>query len=258
MFWLKLEFAMFKEINKKVDLRQQQGTVPEFWGEKNRDLEEITAWQKWLINKITEDAEVRNEQEGYIFWEGLNHLVEPQVLIAAARVIEDKFLSSMPQEEWPTKTMGVSNRGKEFGTALGMMMGMQITITDREVESDISGDPIETYYDKDNDTVVIKHVPSFTKRVDFTHNIRGLKPGDKILVCDDFCAYGNVARSFNSALLEIGIKPIFAFVVAKDFGFLDPPQTGYRQLKKEGIPAFAVLRITGMKNGKIVVTSEDI
>lgn len=250
---------MNKEINiNKINLPRQQGIISGSWGEKNRGLENTTAWQEWLTDKITSDAEVRDEKGGYIFWKELNHLIDPQVLIAAGKVIRDKFLSRLPQDEWPTKTMGVSNRGKELGTALGIMMDMEITVTDRIVEGGINGDPIETYHDKDNDTVVIRHVPSFTKRVDFTHNIRGLRPGDKILVCDDFCAHGNVSHSFNSALLGIGIEPIFAFVVAKDFDFLDPPQTGYRKLKTEGIPAFAVLRITGMENGKVVVTSEDI
>ncbi len=211
-----------------------------------------------MTDKIINDAEVRDEKEGYIFWKELNHLIDPQVLIAAGKVISDKFLSRLPRNEWPTKTMGVSNRGKELGTVLGMMIDMQITVTDRVVEGDINGDPIEAYYDKNDDTVVIKHVPSFTKKVNFTHKIRGLMPGDKILVCDDFCAYGNVARSFNSALLGIDIEPIFVFMVAKDFDFLDPPQTGYRKLKTEGIPAFAVLRITGMENGKVIIASEDI
>lgn len=199
---------------------------PEYLPELDLDRKEVVYNRQWLVDRIMKDAEVRSEQEGYIFWEGLNHLVDPQILKTAGKVIGDEFLSRLPKDRWPTKTMGVSNRGRELGTALGMMLDMHITVTDREV--------------------------------DHTHRIRGLRPGDRILVGDDFCAYGNVANAFNSALLAIGVEPIFAFVVAKDFGFLDSPQEGYREFRKQGFPAFAVLRVTGMKGGRVVATAEDI
>jgi len=225
------------------------------------EREELLQMRNALAARIAEGAIVKDPETGYIFCPEVNWNVNPEILQQAAIVVKGLFLDQLPEFK-PQKVVGVSNRGKEFATTLGLETSLHIAVTERKSQRVISGDsvniPLAARYDKESDQVIIDGVPSFTKGVQYRHFLFGVKPSEKVVIVDDFCAYGNVARSFCEGLRQLGISPVFAFLVAKDFSHLDPPQTGYRKLKTEGIPAFAVVRFTGIKNGRVIATAEDI
>lgn len=217
---------------------------------------ELLQLRRKLANQIEASAEVVDVESGYIVCENVNWLVDPELLRGAAEVTRRLFLDALPPDYRPQKVLGVSNRGKEFGTALGLEANLPIVVTERKVQGGIeesdSGRLATAHYDPRGRMVTIDNIPSFTRGVRYRHILHRVEPGDQVLVVDDFCAYGNVAEGFRVGLEQIGVRSTFAFLVAKDFPDLDPPQTGYRRLREDGIPAFAVTRLTEIKSRRVV------
>lgn len=230
--------------------------------EKLTSREDLIQMRKDLAARIASKAEIRDPEIGYVFCSEVNWVVSPEILKRASEVTRRLFLDHLPPELRPQKVIGVSNRGKEFATALGLELNLSIAITERRAQGAIgsnSTNSLEAGYDEENDQVIIKGVPSFTKGIQYEHFLFGVRPTDEnVVIVDDFSAHGNVALSFREGLQSLGINPIFVFLVAKDFLHLNPPQIGYRRLKEEGVPAFAVVRFTGIENGQVIATAEDI
>jgi adenine/guanine phosphoribosyltransferase-like PRPP-binding protein len=210
---------------------------------------------------IQEHAIVVNQETGFVVCEDVNHVVDPYLLRQAAEITYEGFirffLGKLPH--LPRIVCGVPNRGREYATAIGITAGIPIAVTERIIENK----PPAVSYDSKRDVVEITGIPSFTQkgRV-FTHTVRGLRPGDTVLVADDFCAYGHVALQYQR-LTELGIKPVFSFMVAKDFQDLPEPQEGYRNLLRQGVLAFAATRLTNIVNNgngnyRVIATSQDI
>ncbi len=218
-------------------------------------------WQKLrenLASRIKKTAIVKNAQAGYIFCSKVNHVVDPSILKDAAAITWSCFLKKLPSKLRPIKVIGVPNRGKEFATALGLTGGLTIGVTERRAGNGNHLDKTKIVYDKREDMIIIEGIPSFTQGTNYTHTIRGIKPGETILVADDFCAYGHVAHAYKKSLTTLGIRPIFVFLVAKDFVNLHPPQIGFRELKKSGVTSFAVVRLTRIVNNRVAATAKDI
>jgi adenine/guanine phosphoribosyltransferase-like PRPP-binding protein len=208
-----------------------------------------------LMQKIVAETIVRNAKTGYCECRSLNHLVDVRgILQPAAIVIKNEFIDNIPPEEQPTKVIGVSNRGKEFATILALETNLPLAITDRVDDGPSEDTQPKAWYEKGTNMTYIGGVRSFTKGVDYTHSIRGLEPGNTVLVADDFCARGSVTNALHSSLNELGIQTHFAYVVAKDFPFLDPPQVGFSEAQNNGISTFAVVKFIGMENGRVIAS----
>src|SRR3989344_3460444 len=151
--------------------------------------------------------------------------------------------------------IGVPNRGKSFSVALGINTGLPISETDRTLIKDDQNKDFNVEYDQKENTVYINGIPSFTRKGElFSHKLRGVRPDSAVLVADDFCATGAVTEYYLKAFEELNIKPIFVYIVAKDFNDSDPPQKGYRKFKEENLPVFAIVRLTEIENSHVVVT----
>ncbi len=220
--------------------------------------------QKWLTlrknlaDRIKKTAVVKDAKAGFIFCGKVNHVVDPSILKDAAAITWSCFLKKIPLKLRPTKVIGVPNRGKEFATALGLHTGLTIGVTERRPGRGSHLAKTKIAYDKDRDMIIIEGIPSFTQGVNYTHTIRGVAPGETILVADDFCAYGSVASAYKKSLETLNIKPIFVFLVAKDFLNLRPPQIGFRKLKKDGVTSFAVVRLTRIVNNQVAASTKDL
>lgn len=214
----------------------------------------------YLLTYIIATTEVKDADTGYFLCRSVNRLVDPVLIEAAAKVARGLFIKKLPPEKQPIKVAGISNRGKEFAVALSLELGLPNAVTERKQTVDSVDGEFEAgaRYDEENDRVIIENVPSFTKGGYYTHYLDGVRPGDRILIPDDFCAFGKTARVFYQALKSLNIEPSFVFLVVKDLEDFDPPQAGYRELLKEGIPAFAIARLTGVEDGQVLATTEDI
>ncbi len=212
-----------------------------------------------LARRIAEIATVEDAETGYILCREVNRLIDPKILQDAVEIASGLFLNNLPPELQPQKVAGVSNKGKELATAFGLKRNLPIAVTERESQGMINDDvSVTAHYDQEEDKVVIDNVSSFTKRKNYRHVLHGVRPGDNVLIADDFVAFGNVAERFSQGLRGLGINSVFVALVAKDFFHLSPPQMGYRRLREKGSPVFAVVRFTGIENGRVIATAEDI
>ncbi len=211
-----------------------------------------------LAQQIVDGAIVVDAAGGYILCKEVNHKVNFSILREAAFLTQKLFLNKIPIEDRPKKVIGIPNRGKEFALALGLANDSYLIdgpVTER-VQEKANGHESEpkAHYDALKDLLTITGIPSFTKKGKvFTHTIRGLRPGDSVLIADDFAATGTVSEIYFNALTskDIGIKPYFTFLIAKDFTDLNPPQIGFRQLSEKA-PAFAVVRFTRIEGKKVI------
>jgi len=211
--------------------------------------------RKQFAKYIQLKAKVINEKIGFVSIEEVNHFVNPSLLNIASEITIGLFLKNLKKKNIPTAVIGIPNRGKEFATVLGIKTQLKIGITDRE---ETKNHHFSVVYEKDNDLIFIKGIPSFTQPGKyFTHKIRGIKPRSTILVADDFSATGAVTDYYKKALKQLNIRPIFVYLVAKDFSNLDTPQIGYRRHKNEKDLLFSVVRLTKIKKDKIEVEEKD-
>lgn len=222
----------------------------------SRLTDDLRALRTSLAAEIQQTSIVRNRTIGYVECRDVNHLVKPSLLRNASSFVLEAFIKHLPEELKPQKVIGVPDRGKEFANTLGILGDFDMAVAHREEQSD---DSEFVEYDPVKDILTIGGVPSFRKEnVTYTHFIRGVRPGDQVLVADDFSALGRVSRRYLQAFREMGIRAALTFLVAKDFFFLDPPQIGYRNLLQDGVAAIAVVRFTDIKDGQVIATAEDI
>ena len=209
-----------------------------------------------LVEEIARLAVVENAETGYVFCRELNTVIDTRLLWRAAIVIQRQFLERLPQELQPQKVVGVSNKGKESATILGSLLGLPVCVSDRfgnHPDSFQSGTDISrAVYDSSKDQLIITNVPSFTKGGVYTHIVFGLRPGENVLIVDDFCAHGNITTRFHHALMETGNRAVFAYLAAKNFPFLNVPQTGIEDIRGLGIPSFPVAVFTEIIDGKVI------
>ena len=221
----------------------------------NYTLQELHNLRKQFAKYIQSKAKVINEKIGFVSIEEVNHFVNPTLLNIASEITIGLFLKNLKKNNVPTAVIGIPNRGKEFATVLGIKTQLEIGITDR---GETKNQRFNVVYEKDNDMIFIKGIPSFTQPGKyFTHKIRGIKPGSIILVADDFSATGAVTDYYKKALKQLNIFPIFVYLVAKDFSNLDTPQIGFRRHKDEKDLIFSVVRLTKIKKDKIEVEEKD-
>ena len=221
----------------------------------NYTSQELRAFRKQFAKYIQLKAKVINEKIGFVSIEEVNHFVNPSLLNIASEITIGLFLKNLKKNNIPTAVIGIPNRGKEFATVLGIKTQLKIGITDR---GETKNHHFSVVYEKDNDMIFIKGIPSFTQPGKyFTHKIRGIKPGSTILVADDFSATGAVTDYYKKALKQLNIHPIFVYLVAKDFSNLNTPQIGYRRHKDEKDLIFSVVRLTKIKKDKIEVEEKD-
>lgn len=225
------------------------------------DQTELTHARLSLVDQIVSIAIVENASTGYIVCPNVNHDIDPAILSCAAKITVSSFLQHLPQELQPQKIIGVPRRGVEFAGALSHETGLNMGVTDR-TEMNGNSHSFCVRYDEDQDMIFLDGIPSFTQPGKFfSHKIRAVKPGMIVLVADDFSAQGNVTSKYIEGFCQLNIRPVFVYVVAKDFPDLNPPQIGYRTNKLAGLPVFATVRITEMiggNGGRIKATSEDI
>lgn len=212
-----------------------------------------------LARHIELKAIVKDGKIGFILIKEVNHCVNPEILREAAEITTGLFLKNLPERLQPQVVIGVPNRGKEFATALGLLIDCPIGVSDRTEIKHNEDRQFWAKYDQKEDILTINGIPSFTKpdKV-FTHTVRGVKPGSTVLVADDFSATGTATDYYLKAFKLLKINPVFVYLVAKDFPDLNPPQIGYRKNKTKGLPVFAVVRLTKINEQKVIVTSQDI
>ena len=210
-----------------------------------------------LAERIGKNAEVIDQDTGFIRCINVNVLTTPDILRDSASVVTWGFLKRLHPDLTPNKVIAVQSHGVQFQTAIGLEADLLMPHSERR---DHSGSPLkpEVTYDHERGIVVVKGVPSVSKRgLYFDHVIFGLVPGETVVVADDFCATGTATNIYRG-MEQLGIKPVFVYMVAKDFPDIKEPQIGYRLLKQEGVAVYASTILTDLLNGRVRATAVDV
>ena len=103
--------------------------------------------------------------------------------------------------------------------------------------------------------ILTAEVYSFTKQVTSTVSIAGkfLNSDDKVLIVDDFLAYGQAAKGLITIIEQAGAQvEAVGIVIEKSF------QDGRQLLETAGYRVLSLARIVGFEKGQVVFTEADI
>jgi adenine/guanine phosphoribosyltransferase-like PRPP-binding protein len=211
-----------------------------------------------IAERITGSAKVIDPDSAYIFMPDINHDLSPYFLLGAAQVIKLDFVDHLPPEKRPNKVIGVPDRGGPLAAYVGLVLNINVGVGTRELDGkDPELSPAE--YDQSRDMMIIRRVRSFSKGDYYRHLLRAVRPGDNVLLIDDVSATGDALQTITDGLRFAGVNTVAsAVLVAKDFPESTPIQTGHRDLLKKGEETFAVVRLTGYKDGKVTATINDL
>lgn len=217
--------------------------------------------QQEIARYVESSTTVRNEKTGYIICRSANKRVDTGLVRAAAKISRARFAIHLPEELFPEIVIGVPSSGVNFAFAMAEELEIDVATTSQSPSKSRRGSqPASAHHDDENDALVIQNVRSFTKKgEEWDHTIKGLDRKTKnVLVVDDFSATGEATIQYLQALTELGYSPVFIYLIAKDFQNIPNPQVGFRNHLLNGVKAFAVVRVTEMKNGKVTATADDI
>lgn len=187
--------------------------------------------QAFLVEAVVSDVE-----KGFISAPSTNQLRNPELQLCVARIIAAKFGGFKID-----KIFGIPISGIPLATATAALIpGAKEIPTRKGVDTPNSWKKVFT-----------AEVESFTTEVKSSIKYSCVEPGDKILVVDDVCAYGNTAVEVIKSLFNDAQSEVVGFGVWWDKIF----QGGLERIEKEfGIKTFSVVRVKEIRpSGKIIL-----
>jgi adenine/guanine phosphoribosyltransferase-like PRPP-binding protein len=193
---------------------------------------DLQAEHAFLRQKFLQDAHVIDKDKGYISVPSFNLRMDPAVLKAAAHLICDFFKDSDIDI-----VHGIPHSGNYLATAVALELdGVMLHISKKDL-----------------------NIPSTWKEIyhreirSFTHSGQGLDiyspinlsfvhKGDRVLIVDDVCAYGETGHAIISGLLERGVK-VQGYAVLFDKQF----QSGLARIEELGIKTFSCIRVAKLE-----------
>lgn len=215
-----------------------------------------------IASHIMKTTVVEDPDIGYIVCKEVNKKPNPALLLGCAKIVKTSFVDLLPAEMKPSIVIGVPSNGKKFAEVLGKVL--KLPVIDATRTKSHQTDEYDASFDEASGVATIPGIISFThdgNAFDHYIDLKGMSRDHTVLIADDFAARGTVTEHYLRGLEHLGFKSLFVFMVAKDFPHLNPPQTGYRTHRENGVPAFAVVRVTDMidgKGGNVVTTVQDI
>lgn len=178
------------------------------------------------------------QNEAYVLDDGIvkvdhfiNHMLDTKLLDEIGTEIALMY-------QGVTKVLTVESSGIAFACSAAMHLGYVPVVFARKTQSRIMG------------ACVYKSiVKSFTKNVESTVSVDKayLSSEDRVLIVDDFLAYGNALNGLADIVNESGATLVgCAVVIEKGF------QKGRERLNKLGISVKSLANIKEIKNGEVI------
>lgn len=189
-----------------------------------------------VMQAFLDEASVIDEKKGFISAPSTNQLRNPELQQSVARIIATEF-SDIKID----KVFGIPISGINLATATAALLpGVKEVPTRKGVETPTSWKQVFT-----------AEIKSFTTEVKSSIKYSFVYPGDKVLVIDDVCAFGETATEVIHSLIEEAEADVVGFVVWWDKVF----QGGLERIEKTfGIKTFSVIRVKEIgNNGKIIL-----
>lgn len=166
----------------------------------------------------------------------LNHQIDPQLCYEMAEEIQRLF-----RDEEITKILTIEASGISIATMTGYVMGVPVVFAKKAMSANIS------------DNVYSSEVFSFTKKV--SKNVvvsrEYLKPGEKILIIDDFLAMGAALEGLCNIISQAGAEAVgAAIVIEKAF------QPGGDKLRAKGLRIESLARVASMSDNSLTFVEE--
>ena len=166
----------------------------------------------------------------------LNHQIDPQLCYEMAEEIQRLF-----RDEEITKILTIEASGISIATMTGYVMGVPVVFAKKAMSANIS------------DNVYSSEVFSFTKKV--SKNVvvsrEYLKPGEKILIIDDFLAMGAALEGLCDIISQAGAEAVgAAIVIEKAF------QPGGDKLRAKGLRIESLARVASMSDNSLTFVEE--
>ncbi|MFZ5597740.1 MAG: xanthine phosphoribosyltransferase [Bacillota bacterium] len=161
----------------------------------------------------------------------LNHQLDPQFTLEMGKEIASRFNS-----DGVTKVLTVEASGIAVALAAGLALGVPVVFAKKGRAS------------TQNDGVYSSEIYSFTRQesVGIFVSERFLKPGDTVLIVDDFLAHGEALRGMVDIVRQSGCRLAGAgIVIEKEF------QGGGKKLRAEGIRIESLATVRSMSEGHI-------
>ncbi|MDO4534413.1 MAG: xanthine phosphoribosyltransferase [Clostridium perfringens] len=186
---------------------------------------------------------MRIKQEGSVLNESvlkvdsfLNHQVDPKLMYEIGKTFKDYF-----ENHGITKVFTIESSGIAPAVMTAIQMNVPMVTLKKQTSKILSGD------------VYQKTVHSFTKNLNYelTLSKKYISKDDKILIVDDFLAYGEATLSAISIIEEAGAKVLgIGIVIEKSF------QPGRKILENKGFDIYSLARISKLKEGLIEFVEE--
>ncbi len=161
----------------------------------------------------------------------LNQRIDVNFMVKMAQEIAEKY-----REEGITKVLTIEASGIAFAFAIAEQLGVPMTFAKKHYSANIGNDTYKTV------------VHSYTHNKDYTIVISKeyLRPGDRILIADDFLACGNAIRGLMKMSEEAGAQ-VVGCAIAVEKGF----QGGGDQLRAEGIRVESLAIVDAMTDSEV-------
>jgi len=187
------------------------------------------------------EAKVENAEEGFIIAPSVNQEIDPELQSSVARMIATRFEGTHID-----KVFGIPTSGLHLGTAVAAeILGVKELTPRKGVEVPSSW----------NQKVFSTEARSFSLNVKSSIKYSFVKPGEKVLVVDDFIAWGETACNVIGSLRDQAHVEVVGFAawVSKEF------QGGLARVEREfNIPTFAAITVKEIGPNNEIILKEDI
>lgn len=166
----------------------------------------------------------------------LNHQVDPKLMYQMGKAFKDYF-----GNHGITKVFTIESSGIAPAVMTAIQMNVPMVILKKQTSKILNGE------------VYQKTVHSFTKNSDYelTLSKKYISKDDKILIIDDFLAYGEAALGAISVIEQAGAKIVgIGIVIEKSF------QPGRKILEDKGYDIYSLARVSKLGQGVIEFVEE--
>lgn len=160
----------------------------------------------------------------------INHQMDPQLMMAIGQHFAQLF-----KDSGANKILTIEASGIAPAITMGLAMNLPVVYVKKKKPSTMG-------------SAYVTNVHSFTKNRDYTVSVSRefLSPSDRVVVIDDFLAFGNAARGMIDLIGQAGASLMgLGFVIEKTF------QEGGKWLREQGYHVESLVQVTSLDNCEI-------
>ena len=164
----------------------------------------------------------------------LNHMIDTSLAQQIGREFAQKF-----QGEGVTKILTIESSGIAFAVLAGVELGVPVVFAKKTMGGNTTGEAWTAFirsYTKGTETSIFVSKPL-------------MDPADRVLIIDDFLAYGEAVSGLAQMVRQSGAKLVgVGIVIEKAY------EPGGEKLRKSGVRVESLARVSAIENGVIQFT----